>query len=94
MFRTLSLFWKLTDDHLHTFPPVPPLTHYILSDSQLGGLGHGNSPDETTKFNLKVQLQRKKKTTVFWEMLSPFRSRRLIIRKHISRLKRDINILR
>lgn len=70
MFRTLSLFWKLTDDHLHTFPPVPPLTNYILSDSQLGGLGHGNSPDETTKFNLKVQLQRKKKNCLLGDAFS------------------------
>lgn len=58
-FLKLSSFRKLTDDYLRTFPSVPSLT--TLRDSQLGGAGHGNSPDDKTKCNLEIQSQRKKK---------------------------------
>lgn len=54
---TSCLFDKRTDDHLHTFPSVAPLA--TRSDSQLGGTD-GNPPDETSKFNLEVQSQRKR----------------------------------
>lgn len=59
MFWTRALLHKLADDSLHLSAAVPSLS--TLSDSQRGGPGHGNSPDETTKFNLEVQSQRKKK---------------------------------
>jgi hypothetical protein len=73
MFRILPPFSKLSSVASLVTP----------SDSQFKGPGHGNSPDEITKFNLEVQSQRK---DLSWEMLSPFRSRRLIRRKHLSRL--------